>query len=478
MKNIAQMNVKDFFILLVQTFKKMSVKQRIILLVVVLLSVFGYIYGKGMWKKHTVFRQAQEIISKISQSQKDFLEKTGEYKKNLFAEEDIAASLNIYVYTDVDTDMDFENSTMRMGRRSRFNKSEADYNTGRSGDFYIELDNDNACIIMKYKNNSPEKTTFFASYAEGKAFCQGKMCKHKKGGGDSLCYRDGVCFTPRLVEKTQRYCGNGRGLQTRKCTPSCNGGDCESWGECVCQKGFKWNGKTCVQSQTEKDCTEQECFNGIYCEEKGPLVKNIENGICKRYSSCLKQKGWIYTDWNCSCDDDNLCASQTTCIIRPENQNEMELPNQQGNCKEVSYVCENGHGWKALAKECICAKIGTFWDEQLKEAKCSNCTKKPINASFTSSAQGKDACSWECNEGYSERNGDCLKPNGQYLCVGMDLQICTDDFSKDRKLKKDTKTNEGQLCFVEDKDNILFYNKKEKSCQLCQCFALESGNKN
>ena len=474
MKNIADINIQEAFSYIVNLYNNTTKKQIITFIVTVFLIIAGYLYTKSLWQKYSILKQAKTIITEISNKQKSFFEKDGKYKKDIFADTKLTQTLNL----DLDTNDVFGISSQQKRKRLIAPRTVEDYNVAQSGYFQIEVDPDNACMVLKYKRNTTDKTIFYASFAEDKILCQGKKCfKNANNEKENLCYNGGSCFPAKLTEPTQRSCGDGNGTQTRKCLPSCNGGNCEEWEPCACKKGFEWNGTTCKQSQTEKDCTAEQCFNGIYCDDKEPLRKNIQNGECRRLASCQQNKGWIYTSWECDCDKETFCPKDEKCLPLPENKESLILPDNEGSCNGIYYTCREKRGWVEYAKQCVCNKPGTFWDAEKGEAKCSPCTKKPIGAAFTSAGNNKDNCSWKCENGYQERKGTCLKPTGQYLCAGMDLQICTDDFSKNRKIIKDAKaTNEGQPCFVEDKDNILFYNKKTQFCKLCQCVELTNGN--
>lgn len=457
-------NIKEKFLSL---YNKTTRTQRIFVPVLILLLISCYLYGKETWNKYVISKQARNIITKITKTEKDFLASNGKYTKNIFLNKELSDELNIK------SDSEVENKKI-VSKRRRFNNSsreEKAYDSGYSGDFYIEIDSANACLVVKYKKNTQDKTTFYASFEDEHVFCQGKKCiKESNSINEKLCYKDGTCFTSKQSQATEQKCGDGKGSQTRECVPSCEGGTCKPWKECVCQKGFEWDGKTCKQLQTEKDCTEKQCFTGVYCEDQEPITKDIQNGSCKRFSSCQKNKGWKYTPWQCSCNGEKFCPSKESCEPYPGNKDKFILPNQVGACTGIRYTCDKDRGWVSQANNCICNKIGTFWNREKGEAICSDCTNKPAHAVFTSSGKDKDACSWKCEYGYKEINGKCVKPNGQYLCVHTESQICTDEFSKKRKLQKDAKkTNEGQPCFVEEKDNVLFYNQKERSCQICQC---------
>lgn len=480
MRNLDEINVLEIFDYIKELYGKTTKKQRIIFVVVIVLLIFGYLFGKNIWERYSILKQAENIVTEISKSENDFLEKDGKYKKDIFTDQRLIRVLSISSYR---TDDSLGASSFSSSRR-RNNMSEGDFdeepNLAQSGDFYIEVDAENACLVLKYKRNTLDKTIYYASFTDPKILCQGKKCfKQAKNENEDLCYANSSCFPARLTFPEEQSCGDNKGLQTRKCHPSCNGGACEEWSECVCKKGFEWDGKTCKQSQTEEDCTEDQCFNGIYCEDREVLTKNIENGSCQRVASCQKNVGWIYASWNCSCNSDSFCSLKETCVARPSDQAKIDLPDEEGNCEKVYYTCKEGEGWVQKANNCNCDKPGFFWDMVNKETKCSPCTKKPEGAMFISSGKYKDNCDWKCEEGYQERKGVCVKPDGQYLCARMELQICTDDFSKNRKIQKDAKkTNEKQPCFLEDKDNILFYNQKEKSCILCQCFDLNNTKAN
>lgn len=477
MRNLDDIDVKEVIDYLKKLYNKTTKKQRLWFCLVIFLLSSGYMIGKNLWERYTIFKQAKNIITKISKSENSVFEKDGTYKKDIFSDPTLASSLSMPVGFSYDTDFNRNSDLYQRRPSSRYDDADDNLGTGISGKFYIEVDADNACVVLKYERNTPDRTTYYASFKDDKILCKGKKCfKEANNKKENLCYTNGSCFHANLNKNTKRSCGNGRGSQTRECTPSCDGGNCGEWGECTCDKGFEWDGKTCKQTQTEQDCTEEQCFNGIYCEDKESITKNIENGNCKRSASCQKNKGWIYTPWECSCNDYNFCSSKEECLPRPKNKAKITLPDEQGFCNDVYYSCQEGQGWIEKAKRCTCNKAGYFWDSQTAITNCSPCTQKPNGAVFTSAGKNKDNCEWKCDEGYQKRNGTCVKPNGQYLCAPMNLQICTDDFSKSRKIKKDArKTNEQQLCFVEDKDNVLFYNQKEKSCILCQCLDLITG---
>ena len=475
MRNLDEINIQEVITHIKSIYNKTTTKQRIIFVVTVSFLLCGYLVSKNIWEKHKILKQAKYIVTEISKSEDNFLKQNGVYKKDIFTDSRLKTLLKINNRSN--DDFSYAMSTNSKGRRSNINtNNEEDPNVAQSGDFYVEVDAENACVVLKYKRNTSDKTIYYASFKDSKTLCQGKKCfKQSKNENENLCYLNGSCFHVKLNLKNEQTCGNGNGKQTRTCQPSCNGGTCGKWSECVCKKGFEWDGTTCKQSQTEKDCKENQCFNGIYCEDQETLTKNIENGTCQRVAACKVNSGWQYADWVCSCNSDNFCASKETCIARPNNKPKITLPNEEGSCNNVYYECKDGEGWIEKAKNCTCGKTGFFWNITSKEAKCSPCTKKPEGAVFTSSGKYKDACTWKCDEGYQNRKGTCIKPTGQFLCAKMDLQICTDDFSKNRKIQKDAKkTNEKQSCFIEDKENILFYNKKEKSCILCQCFDLNN----
>ncbi len=473
MKNISKEQIKETFYKLVDYVRKTTKRQRIVFCVLILIISVAYLYGKELWNKHTISNQAQEIIHEIVKSEKSYFENNGKYTKDIFLDTGLKKVLHVNLNSGRN-----RNNSKDAARRNRHNNSSKEpksYDSGYSGDFYIEVDGDNACLVLKYKRDTSDKTIFYASFEDETIFCQGKKCfKESTGHDEKLCYVDGVCFPYKQSQTTEQQCGDGKGTQTRECVPTCEGGTCKPWSECVCQKGFGWDGNTCKQLQTEKDCTDQQCFNGVYCEDLEPTTKNIDNGSCTRLASCQKNKGWNYMTWKCSCDNKNFCPTEGSCVPAPENKEQIVLPDEEGSCSGIHYVCNNKTGWIELANNCVCNKVGTFWDRKKGEAKCSECTNKPAGAVYTSSGKNGNDCSWECEDGYQKNKDKCVKPTGQYLCVYTDLQICTDDFSKKRKIQKDAKkTNEGQPCFVEDKDNILFYNQKNRTCQICQCVDFE-----
>lgn len=467
MKNFAQMNMTDLKEILVKSTKKITKKQIIIIVVLIAASYAGYAYSKVYREKQEIVHKAQKIIAEIAENQKEYFTENKKYDKEYFEHHE----QNEDLYSPFSMEGD-SRSLDKMGRRNFYNAGREinDPSTSQIGDFYVEIDADNACMVLKYKRNTRQKTIFAASFDDAVPLCSGKKCLrkdlHSKG---NVCYKEGECFQPFLSENTTKPCGNNHGLQTRECKSSCDGGTCADWGECVCSEGYGWNGTTCTQLQTEKDCTAEQCFNGLMCQNKEPLEKEIEGGTCQRNVSCQKE-GWKYTDWECTCKEENLCSLKDECVTKPEEQKTLELPNQQGICYNISYTCKEGEGWQTVADKCTCKNIGYFWDKQAQKATCSTCTQKPENSYFTSAGTDKDDCAWKCDVGFENRNGTCSKPNGQYVCAKMNLEICTDDFSKERKLNKDTNPNEGQSCFTEDNENILFYTPKTQTCILCQCF--------
>ena len=472
MENKTDMNIANMFLRLREIFDKTTKKQVISFVVITVLLIVTVFVGKNFWKKYKIVKQAENLVSKISQSERDFFKINGRYREDIFRDRKLAKEISITASPD-------SSSGQEKSRRKKLTSSGGSrhdsYDMGYSGDFYIQINAENACLILKYKKNTYEKTTFYAAFDKDKVFCQGTNClKESSNTNDELCYTDGDCFAAKQTLETQRVCGDGNGTQKRECSPSCEGGKCSDWQECVCKKGFEWDGKTCKQMQTEKDCTQDQCFNGVYCEDREPIIKSINDGSCKRIASCQKS-GWNYSPWNCSCNNDDLCSLNEQCVPYPGNKDKISLPDGKGSCTNVYYTCKKGLGWIAKAGNCVCGKIGTFWDAQKSEAKCSDCTKKPAGATFTSVGGNKDECAWKCSEGFQNRRGTCVKPNGQYLCVMTGSQTCTDDFSKNRKIRIDEPTNEGLPCFTEDQEHILFYDKKNQRCQICQCVDLRTG---
>lgn len=469
MKNFAEMKVSDAWNIVFPTIKKIKKTYIIIFVIFITISYVVYAFISDYKEKKEIANEAQNIATEISNNQKEFFAENKKYDKEYFE----------HYGQDDDLGFDNMNYEKRHSISSRYQRGRLmddgennvnDASASQIGNFYVEIDANNACMVLKYKRNTAQKTIFYASFEDGKPLCTGKKCLHKNIESDtSICYRDSECFQPMLKEKTTKTCGNNHGTQTRECTPSCTGGNCGEWSECACQKGYGWNGTTCTQLQTERDCTPEQCFNGISCEDKEPLKKEIEKGKCTRTATC-QSKGWKYTEWKCSCQDENFCALKEECIAKPEKQKSMKLTNEKDSCSDIYYICQQGLGWQAYAEKCSCNDIGTFWNKKVGKANCSSCTKKPNNAYFISAGTDEDNCKWECNKDFENRNGNCVKPNGQFVCARMNPQICTDDFSKDRKLKKDTDTNEGQPCFSEDNENILFYTAKTQVCILCQCF--------
>ncbi len=479
MKDFKNIQIKEIFLTALNWLKQTTKKQRIIFFVACASLVTVYSIGSNLWEKHKILKQAQNIVREISKVQQDVFSKNQKYEQNIFENDSLANSLRVSL--NMPTAKSSSKSSRRNKRISSIvedDNNDIDYSVAYTGDFVIENNADEGCVVLRYKRNTPQKTIFYASFEEGKAYCRGKECINDTENDEAnLCYNDGLCFLKKQKQNTNRSCGDGHGQQTRECTPSCEGGTCKDWGECVCKKGFEWDGTTCKQSQTEKDCTKDQCFNGVYCEDKEPLTKTIQQGSCERRATCQKNKGWLYSSWECSCEE-NFCSLKETCVPRPEDKDKLVFSDKNESCDKISYTCENGKGWQAKAKKCVCNKPGIFWDKQEGNAQCSQCTKKPVHAIFTSAGKGKDDCKWKCEDGYQNRNNDCVKPDGQYLCARTDLSICTDYFSKSRKMKVDAKkTNEGQPCFAEDKDNILFYNKKPASCQICQCIANSDNSK-
>lgn len=491
MENIKKIDVEKIKQYLSKVKSKLSKIKKIHVitaLVIIVAGSIGFFYGKNAWKKYTITKGAQKIITRISQSQQEIKEKTGKYTNNIFEDGSVAAELDLS--QDIDTRQSNYATSGRRGRTTvrtipteqddeefspfrtqRVKKISAeDPNVAQSGDYYVEIDADNGCMIVKYKRFTPEKTIFYAFFKDAKPLCRGRNCKEETNTEDAdLCYVNGMCFPRRLKYETEQSCGDGHGKQTRNCSKTCDGGQCEEWGECVCEKGYGWDGKTCKQLQTEKDCNRQQCFNGVYCDYPDILEKTIENGTCKRKTTCQPNKGWQYTDWDCTCDKKYLCPLKDECVAMPRNLDSLELPDGQGNCLSITHRCDRGNGWKQLAGICHCNKVGTFWDRKLGEAKCSPCTQKPENAEFDSNAEFTDSCSWHCLPGFNHRKNDCTKPDGQYLCARTNIQSCTDEFSKHRKMKVDTPPNEGQPCYTDMKDHILFFDKKYQICTICQC---------
>ena len=483
MKKLGKIDIDKIKTNLINFKNKIKKIHVITFIVVVLVGTFGFIYGKSAWTKYSVTKEAKNIIEKVSQSQQNIKNKTGQYTNDLFQDSTVVTELNLS--QNIDTlkssknqsgistrksrnDDDSERSPFRSSKSKR--ETAPDSNIGQSGDYYVEIDADNGCMIVKYRRFTPEKTIFYASFEDGKPFCQGRHCQEEANEEEiDLCYVNGMCFPKKLNYETERACGDGHGKQTRNCTKSCEGGTCEDWGECVCDKGYGWEGGTCKQLQTEKDCDRQQCFNGVYCEYPEALEKEIENGTCKRKVACQPNKGWQYTDWDCSCNKSYLCPVKDECTMMPQNTATLELPDGEGSCQNVVHKCLKNQGWKKFANFCTCNKVGTFWDRKSGEAKCSPCTQKPENAVFTSNSQFTDSCSWQCLPGFDHRKNDCTKPDGQYLCARTNLQSCTDEFSKIRKMEVDKKPNEGQLCYTDMKDNILFFDKKTQTCTICQC---------
>ena len=474
MENSTKTKITDILIGLKNRLINTTKKQRIIFLVIILLLIACSIYGKILWRRYKIVKRAENIVAKISKSEMDFFKINGKYREDIFRDRKLARDLRISSTAPVTRSSKTSKTKNRRSRRRTTSQTITNevYDMGYSGDYYIQINADNACLVLKYKKNTLDKTTFYASFDKKQLFCLGRNCLKESEDETKLCYINGECIIPKQKQETKRSCGNGNGTQTRECTPNCKGGSCKDWGECICKKGFEWDGKTCKQMQTEKDCTKDQCYNGLYCEEKESLTKDIENGSCKRNATC-KKDGWKYSSWNCSCNNDTLCPVNEKCLPYPGDKDKIDLPNKEGFCTNIYYSCNKGQEWVTKANDCVCNKIGTFWDAKKGEAKCSNCTKKPANSIFTSTGGTQNNCSWECAKGYELRDGECLKPNGQYLCVATGTQICTDDFSKSRKLKVDEKNNEGQLCFTEDNDNILYYDKKTQNCQICQCVTLK-----
>lgn len=463
---------------------KIKVKHIIITVITLIVGTVGFLYAKNIWKKYSVEKGANRIIEIVSQSQRQTKEKTGKYTNDLFADSQVVASLRLS--SDITNEGGDSSEVLpnRGKRRRRFSESgnspfrnsespteeDPDRNIAQSGNYYIEIDAKNGCMIVKYQRFTTEKTTFYAFFENAKPYCIGVNCKEQADDKNAdLCYENGMCFPRILKHKTERVCGDKHGIQTRKCSKSCDGGVCEEWGPCVCNRGYGWDGKTCVQLQTEKDCNRQQCFNGVYCDYPDVLTKDIPNGTCKRKTTCQPNKGWQYTEWDCTCDKKYLCPVKDECVMMPKNVDILELPDGEGTCNNVSYRCDKGNGWKPMSSFCNCKKIGTFWEKRLGEAKCSPCTQKPENAVFTSVAEFTDSCTWQCLPGFDQRKGDCTKPDGQYLCARTNIQSCTDEFSKNRKMKIDTPTNEGQPCYTDMNDHILFFDKKYQICTICQC---------
>ena len=479
LKKIDIQKIKDRLITFKNKIKKVHL---IIAAVLIVCGTVGFFIGKRAWRRYTVTKTAHTIITKICESEQATKNKTGEYTNDLFEDFSIVSELNLSQDIDTKRRTTVSSTTKRTRSvvpsardespfRSRIKKEfAADSNVGQSGDYYVEIDADNACIIVKYQRFTPEKTIYYAFFEDAQILCRGKHCKEEASNENAeLCYVNGMCMRKRLKYETERPCGDNHGIQTRKCSPTCEGGECEEWGECVCNRGYGWDGETCKQLQTEKDCNVQECFNGVYCEYPEPLNKAIENGTCTRKTACLPNTGWQYTDWDCTCDKKYLCAVKDECTMMPRNLDTLELPEGEGKCNNIIHRCVKNQGWKPIAAMCTCNQIGYFWDRRLGEAKCSPCTNKPENAVFTSNAEFTDSCSWTCNPGFDFRNNDCTKPDGQYLCARTNLQSCTDEFSKIRKMQVDTKPNEGQPCYTDMKDNILFFDKKSQICTICQC---------
>ena len=486
----------------------------IVFTVIVIIGTIGFVYGQHVWKKYSVTKGANNIIAKISQSQKNIKKEKGAYTNNLFQDSKVVSQLRLS--KKIDSQKSSRNKGNGKGRNKGNSKTRSkgnsggdtstkkrvyqerddnarnsssfrssnktqgettDINIGQSGDYYVEIDAENGCMIVKYRRFTTDKTTYYAFFEDGTSFCQGKNCIAETKNEDvDLCYVNGMCFPKKLIHETERSCGNDHGKQTRNCVKSCNGGTCGEWGECVCDKGYGWDGTTCKQLQTEKDCDLKECFNGVYCESPEVLEKEIENGTCTRKAACQTNKGWQYSDWDCECNGSYLCPVKDECVLMPQNVTFLDLPNEEGKCKNITHKCYKNQGWKKMANSCSCNKVGTYWNKKEGEAECSPCTQKPENAVFTSNAAFTDSCSWECLPGFDHRKNDCTKPDGQYLCATTSLQSCTDEFSKIRKMEVDKKTNEGQPCYTDMKDNILFFDKKSQVCTICQCVNVDRRN--
>ena len=337
MKSLADINVGDVFIYLKDLFNKATKKQIILLIILALLGSFGYIFGKEWWVRYSLSKEAQTIITKIAQVEEDFFKLDGKYKQDIFKDKDLTRALGVSLDSGFD---DFGFDRGKNYRSRRFKQQQDDsFNIGYSGNFLVEVDSENACLVLKYKKNSADKTFFYASFKNAVALCQGKKCPKKANINDEgLCYVNDTCFTKRQDKETHRSCGDNKGEQTRECVASCESGTCTKWSECVCKKGFEWDGKTCKQMQTEKDCTSEQCFNGTYCEDREPIEKEVENGICKRFATCQKNTGWSYSSWECSCVNNDFCPVQDQCLSYPGDQNKITLPDQEGSCTNVYYT--------------------------------------------------------------------------------------------------------------------------------------------
>ena len=106
---------------------------------------------------------------RISQSQQEIKEKTGKYTNNIFEDDSVAAELDLS--QDIDTRQSNYATSGRRGRTTmrtipteqddeevspfriqRVKKISAeDPNVAQSGDYYVEIDADNGCMIVKYK---------------------------------------------------------------------------------------------------------------------------------------------------------------------------------------------------------------------------------------------------------------------------------------------------------------------------------------
>ncbi len=465
MSNLAEKDVKDIIQALISKIKKITAKQIIALVVLAAVIITAYIFIGKYQEKTKIAKEAKRIATEIAANQKKFFAENKIYDKDYFDHHEQGFDFSL-----MEEELPVQQTRRNRRRFENQDRNDSDSSASQVGVFYVEVNAENACVTLKYKKDTTDKTIFFASFEDPKPLCTGVKCLKKDTNPDGkLCYKGGECYQPFLSEKTKQSCGNNHGTQTRNCTPNCDGGKCDEWSPCECKEGYGWDGKTCAQLQTEKDCTPEQCFNGLSCENKEPLEKEIEKGTCTREATC-QGRGWKYTNWKCSCPDENFCSLKEECVAKPEKQKTFEMPNQQGTCSDTFYVCQEGEGWQTNAKKCKCKNIGTFWNKQAEKATCSSCTQKPNNSHYISAGTDKDDCAWECNKGFENRKGNCVRPNGKFLCANMNPEICTDDFSKERKLKKDTATNEGQACFTEDNENILFYTAKTKSCILCQCF--------
>lgn len=166
------------------------------------------------------------------------------------------------------------------------------------------------------------------------------------------CNQNGTCYNKKQEQTIIQNCGRG-GTQTRACSPTCDGGSCQGWGQCT--------GPTCLDS--EKPKLSEPCGNCGIRTRSAKCNSNTGNWDATAWGSCTGQSCDASSKPSLSQGCGN-CGTQTRTVDCNSNTGSWSAPSAwrscsgQGECSPGATQGCGSNGTKTCGSSCswgICA---------------------------------------------------------------------------------------------------------------------------